>query len=139
MCCPEGGAARRHDNQENELNLRRITVGAGVAIAVSTLGAAPAFAHDCFNPNKKPGAGVNYTITSFDEATGEPTFTQTGPGKGQGGFAAFDPSLTGGVEGVEVHVVGNNPHGVAGGPGSQTAEHACDGKGIDYLDACFGE
>ena len=24
-------------------------------------------------------------------------------------------------------------------PGSQTAAHACDGKGIDYIDACFGE
>ena len=120
------------------MNLRRITVGAGVAIAVSTLGAAPAFAHDCFNPNKTGGAGVNYTITNFDPETGEPTFTQTGPGKGQGGFAAIDPSLTGGVEGIEVHIVGNNPHGVAGGPGSQTAEHACDGKGIDYLEACFG-
>jgi hypothetical protein len=25
-----------------------------------------------------------------------------------------------------------------GGPGSMKPEHACDGKGIDYLDACFG-
>jgi len=119
------------------LNIRRITVGAGVAIAVSILGAAPALAHDCFNPNKPAGAGVNYTITGFDPETGEPTFVQTGPGKGLGGFAAFDPSLTGGIEGVEVHTVGNNPHGVAGGPGSQTAEHACDGKGIDYVEACL--
>lgn len=23
-----------------------------------------------------------------------------------------------------------------GGPGSMKPEHACDGKGIDYLDAC---
>jgi hypothetical protein len=80
-----GGDARRRDNQ-----------------------AAPALAHDCFNPNTKGGAGVN-------------------------------PSLTGGVEGIEVHVVGINPHGVAGGPGSQTAEHGCDGQGIDYLEACLGE
>jgi len=25
-----------------------------------------------------------------------------------------------------------------GGPGSMKPEHACDGKGIDYLDVCFG-
>jgi hypothetical protein len=24
-----------------------------------------------------------------------------------------------------------------GGPGSMKPEHACDGKGIDYLEACF--
>jgi hypothetical protein len=37
------------------------------------------------------------------------------------------------------HSVGQQPHGVVGGPGSQKPDHACDGKGIDYLDACFGE
>ena len=113
-------------------------VGAGAAVAFSVLSAGPAFAHDCFNPNKPAGAGVNYTITAFDPVTGEPTFTQTGPGQGQGGFASIDPSLTGGQQLPDVHTVGNNPHGVAGGPGSQTPAHACDGKGIDYLDACFG-
>jgi hypothetical protein len=25
-----------------------------------------------------------------------------------------------------------------GGPGSKKPNHACDGKGIDYLDACPG-
>ena len=117
------------------MNLRRIIVAAGVALAVTILGAAPAFAHDCFNPNKPEGAGVNYTITGFGP-TG-PTFVQTGPGQGQGGFSALDPSLVGGMEGVELKNVGNNPHEEAGGPGSRKPEHACDGQGIDYLSACF--
>ena len=117
------------------LNLRRIMVGAGAAVAFSLLSAGPAFAHDCFNPNKPAGAGVNYTIVGFD-ANG-PIFVQTGPGHGQGGFSTLDPSITGGQQLPDVHNVGNNPHEVAGGPGSQTDAHACDGKGIDYLDACF--
>ncbi len=32
----------------------------------------------------------------------------------------------------------DNGHEVVGGPGSQTADHACDGKGIDYIEVCFG-
>ena len=36
-------------------------------------------------------------------------------------------------------VAGRATHEVVGGPGSQTAAHACDGKGIDYIDACFGQ
>jgi hypothetical protein len=118
--------------------MRKLLVGGAIALAGVAGVAAPAFAHDCFNPNKPAGAGVHYTVTGFDPNTGEPTLVQTGPGKGVGGFAAFDPSLTGGVTGVEVHTLGagNNPHGVVGGPGSQKPNHACDGKGIDYLDAC---
>ena len=45
---------------------------ATTVIAVLTL-ATPAFAHDCFNPQKDahaPTAGVNYTITGFDPVTG---------------------------------------------------------------------
>jgi len=118
--------------------MKKLLIGGAVA-AASVLGfAAPAFAHDCFNPNKPAGAGVNYTVVGFDQ--NGPIFEQTGPGKGIGGFATLDPSLTGGVQVPDVHTIGNSSSkDVVGGPGSQTPEHACDGKGIDYLDACFGE
>ena len=102
----------------------------GAALSIGTLGAiaGPVAAHECFNPNKPAGAGVNYTIVDFD-ANGAPVFVQTGPGKGIGGFAT--------VFGTDVHTLGNSSSKeVVGGPGSQTAEHACDGKGIDYLSAC---
>ena len=103
----------------------------GAALSLATLGAfsVPAFAHDCFNPNKPAGAGVNYTIVGFDQ--NGPIFEHTGPGQGIGGFATFN--------GVDIHTIGNSPSlDVVGGPGSQTPQHACDGKGIDYAEACFG-
>ena len=67
---------------------------------------------------------------------------QTGPGKGIGGFAAIAPGVFGPdqTETLLAHTIGNSSSKeVVGGPGSQTAAHACDGKGIDYIDACFGE
>lgn len=86
-----------------------------------------AFAHDCFNPNKPDGAGVNYEVVGF--GPDGPILEQIGPGKGIGGFAL--------LFGDEVHTMGHSPSiDVAGGPGSQTAEHACDGQGIDYVEAC---
>ena len=102
---------------------------AGAAVTVATIGglAVPAFAHDCFNPNKPAGAGVNYTIVGF--GPNGPIFEQTGPGQGIGGFANLG--------GVDIHTIGNSSsHDVVGGPGSQKADHACDGKGIDYVEAC---
>jgi len=119
--------------------MKKLIFGGAVAVA-SVLGfAAPAFAHDCFNPNKPAGAGVHYTLTGFN-ADGSPIFVQTSQGKGIGRFAALDPSLTGGVQAPDVHTIGNSSsHEVVGGPGSQSPQHACDGKGIDYMDACFGE
>jgi hypothetical protein len=100
------------------------------------LGAAPVLAHDCFNPTKKPTAGVNYTLTGFGP-TG-PMLTQTGPGQGHGGFVAIALGVFGNEQTIYTHGMGsgNNPHGVVGGPGSQKPNHACDGKGIDYLSAC---
>jgi hypothetical protein len=127
------------------LNIRRAAVGAVVG-AVGVLGfAAPAFAHDCFNPTKDahaPTGGVNYTITGFDPTTGAPILEQTGLGKGYGGFVALSPDVTGAPVTLYTHTLGtfnkNNGHDVVGGPGSQKPNHACDGKGIDYLEACFG-
>ncbi len=119
------------------MSLRKMT--AGIAIlggAVFGL-AAPAFAHDCFNPNKPAGAGVNYTVVGFDD--NGPIFEQTGNGKGIGGFATINLSVFGGPDvNVDVHTIGNSSsHEVVGGPGSQDPAHACDGKGIDYIEACF--
>jgi hypothetical protein len=49
----------------------------------------------------------------------------------------FGPDQT---QTLYVHSIGNSSsHEVVGGPGSQKASHSCDGKGIDYIDACFGE
>ena len=106
---------------------RKLMFGAALSIGTLAAIAGPVAAHECFNPNKPAGAGVNYTIVGFD-ANG-PIFVQTGPGQGIGGFAT--------IFGVDVHTLGNSPaKELVGGPGSQTAEHACDGKGIDYLSAC---
>lgn len=107
--------------------------------------ASPVFAHDCFNPQKNahaPTGGVNYTIIGFDPTTGAPTFEQIGPGKGYGGFVALSPDATGAPVTLYTHTLGNfsktNGHDEVGGPGSHKATHACNGTGIDYLDACFG-
>jgi hypothetical protein len=125
------------------MRLGRLGVGLGVMGATLALGAAPVLAHDCFNPTKDahaPTAGVNYTITGFD-SNGNPIFEQTGPGKGIGGFVAIAPGVFGPdqTQTLYTHTLGNsnNGHEVVGGPGSQKPNHACDGKGIDYIDACF--
>ena len=108
---------------------RKLILGAAMSVAALAMWAGPAVAHECFNPNKPAGAGVNYTIVGFDE--NGPIFVQTGPGEGTGGFAT--------VFGVDVHTLGNSSaKEEVGGPGSMTPEHACDGKGIDFLEACFG-
>ena len=118
--------------------MRRKIIVALMSVTVALATTASAFAHDCFNPNKPEGAGVNYTVVGFDQSG--PILEQTGPGQGIGGFAALSPDLTGGQTGIEVHTLGNSSNGKeeVGGPGSQKAGHACDGKGIDYLDACAG-
>ena len=122
--------------------MNRLGVGFAVIGATLALGAVPTYAHDCFNPTKNehaPTAGVHYTITGFDPETGEPTFEQTGNGKGIGGFVALSPEATGAPETLYVHTIGNSSsHEEVGGPGSHKPGHACDGKGIDYLDACGG-
>jgi len=59
-----------------------------------------------------------------------------------GGFVAIAPGVFGPdqTQTLYVHSIGNSSsHEVVGGPGSQKASHSCDGKGIDYIDACFGE
>ena len=121
----------------------RCIAAAAAAAAALALSASPALAHDCFNPTKNahaPTAGVNYTIVGFDQ--NGPIFEQTGPGQGIGGFVAIAPGVFGPqqTETLYVHSIGHSSsHDVVGGPGSQKPSHACDGKGIDYVDVCFGE
>jgi hypothetical protein len=111
------------------MRVRHLVAGTLVSAATIVGLSAPALAHDCFNPNKPDGAGVNYTIVGFDQ--NGPIFVQTGPGQGIGGFAT--------VGGVDVHTLGHSPsQELVGGPGSMKPEHACDGQGIDYLEACAG-
>ena len=116
-----------------------VGVGTGALLMLST----PAFAHDCFNPQKDahaPDGGVNYTLTGFDE--NGPILVQTGPGKGIGGFVAIAPGVFGNPTTLYTHSLGNSSEHSGkeevGGPGSMKANHACDGKGIDYIDDCFG-
>lgn len=121
------------------MRTRILSVAGGTAALVML--ASPSYAHDCFNPQKDahaPTGGVNYTITGFGQ--NGPIFEQTGPGTGIGGFVAIAPGVFGNPETVYVHSIGNTHSGKeeVGGPGSMTDEHACDGKGIDYLSACFG-
>jgi len=118
----------------------RVLAAAIAVVAMSTVAVSPAFAHDCFNPTTKPSTGVNYTLVGFDQ--NGPIFEHTGPGQGIGGFVAIAPGVFGPqqTETLYAHSIGNSTsHEVVGGPGSQKPQHACDGKGIDYIDACFGE
>ena len=88
--------------------------------------AGTALAHECYNPNKPDGAGVNYTLTGFD-TNGAPIFTQTGPGQGIGGFVdAF---------GTDVHSAGQQWRyaGSSATPTRCPRSSLCDGQGIDFL------
>lgn len=122
------------------MRTRILTVAGGTAALIML--ASPSYAHDCFNPQKNahaPTGGVNYTIVGFDQ--NGPIFVQTGPGKGIGGFVALAPGIAG-PDTVYTHSLGmSSDHSgkdVVGGPGSMKDGHACDGKGIDYIDVCFG-
>jgi hypothetical protein len=124
------------------MRTRLLTVAGGTAALVML--ASPTYAHDCFNPQKNahaPTGGVNYTLVGFD-ANG-PILEQTGPGKGIGGFVAIAPGVFGNPETLYTHSLGMSPDhsgkDEVGGPGSMKAGHACDGKGIDYFEACFAE
>ena len=119
------------------MSLRKITAGVAVVGAVLLGLSGPAVAHDCFNPKKPAGAGVNYTVVGFNQ--NGPIFEQTGPGKGIGGFATINLSLFGGPDvDVDAHTIGNSSaKEVVGGPGSLDPARACDGRGIDFIEACF--
>jgi hypothetical protein len=133
-----------HHTKEGDDSMNRVTIVVLLAVgSLLALLAVPTYAHDCFNPQKNehaPTAGVHYTVVGFNEETGEPIFEKTAQGKGIGGFAALSPEVTGAEETLYVHTIGHSEsHETVGGPGSKKPNHACDGKGIDYLEACFGE
>ena len=119
--------------------MRRATLVVLAVVGLLVLSAGPALAHDCFNPTKPPTAGVNYELLGFNP-DGSPIFVQIGQAGGYGGFVEIAAGVFGNPVPLYTHSlgIGNNPFGVVGGPGSQKPQHACDGKGIDYLDACFG-
>lgn len=123
------------------MRTRILSVAGGTAALLML--ASPSYAHDCFNPQKDthaPTAGVNYTLIGFDQ--NGPILVQTGPGKGIGGFVAIAPGVFGNPVTLYTHSLGMSPEhsgkDEVGGPGSMKSGHACDGKGIDYLDTCFG-
>jgi hypothetical protein len=142
MFHPDGGRTPREKGGMGMSLGRRLAATAGISFAILVLSGSAAFAHDCFNPQKDahaPWAGVHYIITGFDQ--NGPIFEQVGNGKGIGGFAAIAPGVFGPNQTTTLfsHTLGNSGHDVVGGPGSQKPNHACDGKGIDYIDACFGQ
>lgn len=97
--------------------MRRKIIVAFASVVVALATTASAFAHDCFNPNKREGAGVHYTAVGFDQ--NGPIFEQTANGKGIGGFAAIAPGVVGNETTIEVHTIGNSTSkDEVGGPGS---------------------
>ena len=117
--------------------MRKLLVGGALTLVSVTGVAAPAFAHDCFNPNKTTGAGSKGVVT-LDAEGNEVSFTPTG--KGNGGFITIDATALGAGM-LDVHIFGGNkgPKDGVAGPGAEKAgAKACDGKGIDYIEACFG-
>ena len=124
-----------------KMRTRVLAVAGGTAALIMV--ASPSYAHDCFNPQKDahaPTGGVNYTLVGFDQ--NGPILVQTGPGKGIGGYVAIAPGVFGNPTTLYTHSIGMSPEhsgkDEVGGPGSMKANHNCDGKGIDYIDDCFG-
>src|SRR5262245_58391409 len=121
-------------------NMKKLIAGGALALGVI---ATPfvASAHNCVNPTKTVGAGSK-TLVTLDSEENE-TVTDAGHGNGTGGFVPIDANaLVPGVV-VDVHTFGSGEHGGGkdgvAGPGIEKAgAKGCDGKGIDYIDSCFG-
>lgn len=64
---------------------------------------------------------------------------------GRRGFIEIAPGLFGNPVPLYTHSLGalstnpsdQNLNDAVGGPWSSTPQHACDGKGIDYFEACY--
>jgi hypothetical protein len=122
--------------------LRRNIIVALLSVTVALATTTSAFAHDCFNPNKTPGAGSKTTVVLAPNPDDDPTAVIT-TGKGNGGFTTLDATAVGipGVTTIDVHTFGNQkgPKDGEVGPGAEKAgAKGCDGKGVDYIEACFG-
>jgi len=120
------------------MSLGKFTAGIAVFGGVVLGLAAPAFAHDCFNPTKPTGAGSK-AIVVLDASGEAESFTPTGDGKG--GFITIDANAVAPGVVVDIHTFGNGgPKDGVVGPGAEKAgASGCDGKGIDYVEACFPE
>ena len=117
--------------------MRRILIG-GAIVLISVVGvAAPASAHDCFNPTKTTGAGSK-TLVTLDSDGNEESVETTGSGKG--GFVTIDANAVAPGVVVDIHTFGNGgPKDGVVGPGAEKAgAKGCDGKGMDYVETCFG-
>ena len=115
--------------------MKKLLVGGAAALALTVGLASPAFAFDCFNPTKPAGAGSQGTVV-LDENGDEVAFI---PSKsGHGGFVTIDATALGAGE-VSIHTFGTAQGGKDGeaGPQDRQPKLACDGKGIDYVEACF--
>lgn len=55
--------------------MRRVAVTTSAAVSAVVVGAVPAMAHQCVNPDKQPGAGAQVI---FNEANGAVTFANAG-------------------------------------------------------------
>lgn len=55
--------------------MRRTAIIATAAVSTVLVGAAPAIAHQCVNPDKQPGAGAQVIV---NDATGQMTFANPG-------------------------------------------------------------
>ena len=117
--------------------MRRILVSGVLVLIGLAAVAAPASAHDCFNAKKTVGAGSK-TLVVLDSNGNEASVETTG--NGNGGFVTIDANaLVPGVV-IDIHTFGNHgPKDGVAGPGAEKAgAKGCDGKGIDYVEACFG-
>jgi hypothetical protein len=66
--------------------MKKLLIGDALAVVSGVGAAGPAFAHNCFKPNKNTGAGSWATVT-LDDKGNEVDFQQA---KKQGGFISVD-------------------------------------------------
>jgi hypothetical protein len=132
-------------------HMKKLLVGGTLALVTVVGAAVPAFAHECYNPTKTPGAGSKLTVVLAPNPEADPVAViPTGPGKGYGGFTQLDTSqvdtsqLPPGTQlpaTIDVHTFGNGAHGpkdgTVGTGGEKAGAKGCDGKGIDYIESCF--
>ncbi|MBA2530407.1 MAG: hypothetical protein H0V19_10705 [Euzebyales bacterium] len=120
--------------------MRRIFFVLTASVAMLALFTGTAFAHHCINSSKKAGAGAVLTGT-FDVVTGE--FTETPvrepnrAGRERGAWVSFTVTADGEfLRTFDIFIRRTLPERAwYAGPEAD----ACDGKGIDEIDACFAE
>ena len=127
MKVQHGGAYEcRHSTERREevLLRKKLLVVLAVTMLLAMSVASPAFAHQCANVSKNPGAG---SIGTVNLATGEETITRE-----HGGFVTF----TDGSSSFDVFIHKTLPEGAhEAGPGG---DDECDGVGVDDAAVCLG-